>query len=177
MGYQYKQEPLTQEEAARLINACSSAIEKLVVWTLIDTGLKVSELAELKKENIDLQGRRLLIYGKTGSNVRGTKPRIVPISYRVLSVLENYFALNEVLGIGVRSMQLLVKKVANRAKINRPITPYVLRHTFSMLAIQKGISIRALQEILGQSNFLIPEKDLKLSPEDVVREFHEKWLA
>jgi integrase/recombinase XerD len=48
MPYQFKREPLTQEEATRLANACATAEEKLAVWTLLDSGLRVSELATLQ---------------------------------------------------------------------------------------------------------------------------------
>jgi hypothetical protein len=48
--YQYKREPLTQDEANRLANACQTHEEKLVVWTLLDTGLRVAELANLTKD-------------------------------------------------------------------------------------------------------------------------------
>ena len=64
--YQYKREPLTNENADRLSNACRSGIEKVVISTLLDTGLRVSELAGLTKENILWQDRRLLVYGKGG---------------------------------------------------------------------------------------------------------------
>jgi len=43
MPYQYRREPLTLEEANWLANACETHEEKLVVWTLLDTGLRVSE--------------------------------------------------------------------------------------------------------------------------------------
>jgi integrase/recombinase XerD len=55
MPYQFKREPLTQDEATRLANACITHAEKLVVWTLLDTGLRVSELATLTKDNLDWQ--------------------------------------------------------------------------------------------------------------------------
>ena len=48
MPYQYKREPLTADEATRLANACAKTEEKLVVWTLLDTGLRLNELANLK---------------------------------------------------------------------------------------------------------------------------------
>jgi integrase/recombinase XerD len=53
MPYQYKREPLTPDEANRLANVCETHEERLVVWTLLDTGLRISELAGLKHENID----------------------------------------------------------------------------------------------------------------------------
>ena len=64
MRYQYKCEPLTGDEATRLANACNPHEEKLVVWVLLDTGLRVSELANLKRANLDWQTHRLMIYGK-----------------------------------------------------------------------------------------------------------------
>lgn len=60
--YQYKREPLSDDET----NACESFEEKLVVWTLLDTGLRVSEFATLIKGNVQWQERRLVIHGKGG---------------------------------------------------------------------------------------------------------------
>jgi integrase/recombinase XerD len=45
--------PLTQDEANRLANACEAGEEKLIVWTVLDTRLRVSELAQLSKANLD----------------------------------------------------------------------------------------------------------------------------
>jgi integrase/recombinase XerD len=53
MPYQFKPESLIQDEATRLANACQSHQEKLVIWTLLDIGLRVSELATLTKERIE----------------------------------------------------------------------------------------------------------------------------
>ena len=66
MPYQYKREPLTQDEATRLANACETHAERLTVWTLLDTGLRVSELAGLRRDHIDWETHRLTIYGKGG---------------------------------------------------------------------------------------------------------------
>ncbi len=53
MPYQYKREPLIPDEANRVANACQTHEEKLGVWTLLDAGLRVAELAKLTKANID----------------------------------------------------------------------------------------------------------------------------
>jgi len=66
ISYQYKREPLNNEEVNKLTNACSTFREKFVIWTLLDTGLRLSEFSDLKKENIQWQERRLVIYGKGG---------------------------------------------------------------------------------------------------------------
>lgn len=175
MPYQFKREPLTQDEATRLANACRTHEEKLVAWTLLDTGLRVSELCGLRKENIDWQTHRLMVYGKGGPYGSRTKRRVIPLSARVQPLLEGHFALHDVLRIGVRTVQRLLKQVANRAHIRRLVTPHVLRHTFSVTAIQKGISLPALQRLLGHDRLTTTEIYLNLSPEDVVREFQNKW--
>jgi site-specific recombinase XerD len=69
----------------------------------------------------------------------------------------------------------LLVKVANRAEIRRKVTPHVLRHTFAVTAIQKGISLPALQRLLGHDRLTTTEIYLNLSPEEVLREFRAKW--
>ena len=51
----------------------------------------------------------------------------------------------------------------------------MLRHTFAVTAIQKGISLPALQRLLGHDTLLTTEIYLNLSPEHVVEEFRQKW--
>jgi integrase/recombinase XerD len=175
MPYQFKREPLLPEEATRLAQTCQTVREKLVIWTLLDTGLRVSELASLTPAQIDWQGHRLTIYGKGGPYGSRTKRRIIPLSARLQPLLEHHFALQDTLGLTPRAMQLLVKRVASRARIRRPVTPHVLRHTFAVTAVQKGISLPALQRLLGHDRLTTTEIYLNLSPEEVVREFREKW--
>ena len=70
----------------------------------------------------------------------------------------------------------MVKTVANRAAISSERFPLMsLRHTFSVTAIQKGISLPALQRLLGHDRLTTTEIYLNLSPEEVVREFQQKW--
>jgi integrase/recombinase XerD len=64
MRYQYKREPLTSDEANRLANACQTHEEKLIVWTLLDTGLRVAELANLTNKWL-----RVLRIGLTSYNI------------------------------------------------------------------------------------------------------------
>ena len=175
MPYQYKREPLMQEEASRLANACETFEERLIVWTLLDTGLRVGELAKLSRDNIDWQGHRITIYGKGGPYGTRSKRRIVPMTSRIQALIENHLATHDTLGMTKRTVQRIVKRVANRAKISRPVSPHVLRHTFSVTAIQKGISLPALQRLLGHDRLTTTEIYLNLSPEQVLREFQEKW--
>jgi len=52
MPYQFVREPLRAEEADQLCQACESMLEKLIIWILIDTGLRVSELCSLTSQDI-----------------------------------------------------------------------------------------------------------------------------
>ncbi len=175
MPYQYKREPLTPDEANRLAAACTSHEEKLIIWTLLDTGLRVSELSSLSKHHIDWQAHRLTIYGKGGPYGSKSKRRIIPLSDRIRPLIEGHFALHEQFGKSPRTIQRLIKRVANRAEIARTVTPHVCRHTFSVAAVQKGISLPALQRLLGHDRLTTTEIYLNLSPEDVIREFRAKW--
>jgi len=175
MPYQYKREPLNDDEVDRLINACDTFREKLVVWTLLDTGLRLSEFADLKKDNIQWQEKRLVIYGKGGPYGKKTKRRIIPMTERVRRLLEYHFAENNNTGMVKRTVARTVKKVADKAGISKPVSPHVLRHTFSVNCIKKGISTRALQTLLGHDRLTTTEIYLNLSPEDAIREFLNKW--
>ncbi len=175
MPYQFKREPLTPDEANRLANACESHEEKLVVWTLLDTGLRVSELAALSKSHLDWQGHRLTVYGKGGPYGAASKRRIVPLSDRVRPLLEGHLALHESVGMTPRTVQRLLRRIANRAGVVRTVTPHVLRHTFAVTAVRKGISLPSLQRLLGHDRLTTTEVYLNLAPEDVIREFQSKW--
>ena len=141
MRYQYKREPVTPDEANQLANTCSSHEEKLVIWTLLDTGLRVAELANLTKDNLDWQNHRLMIYGKGGPYGKLSKRRIIPLSSRVQPLLEGHLGLHDRMQISVRTIQRMVKQVANRAHIRRKVSPHVLRHTFSVTCIQLTLSM------------------------------------
>ena len=70
MPYQYVREPLTAEESDRLSNPCETPTERLVVWTLLDTGLRVGELCDLTPKNVLWQQRQLRFKGKSALTVK-----------------------------------------------------------------------------------------------------------
>jgi len=175
MPYQYKREPLSDDEVNKLVNACENFKEKFVVWTLLDTGLRLSEFVNLKKNNILWQERRLMVYGKGGPYGKKTKRRIVPMTERVRGLIEHHFVENDSTNIAKRTAQRIIKNVANRAGVSRPVSPHVLRHTFSVNCIKRGVSTRALQTLLGHDRLTTTEIYLNLSPEDAIREFNEKY--
>jgi integrase len=99
MPYQYKREPLTPDEANRLASACETHQERLIVWTLLDTGLRVSELAGLTREHIDWQNHRLMIYGKGGIYGTKSKRRILPLTDRIRPLIDGHFAIHDIIRV------------------------------------------------------------------------------
>ena len=73
------------------------------------------------------------------------------------------------------TIQRVMKRIANKAGITKPLTPHVLRHTFAILWIHKIGSTRALQEILGHDHLSTTEIYLNMSPEHILQEFQSKW--
>jgi len=175
MAYQYTREPLRSEETDLLCHSCKTINEKLIIWTLVDTGLRVSELCSLTPQNILWQQKAIRISGKGGPYGKKSKKRVVPMSRRVQTLLEPYFSLNESWFAGPRQVQKIVKQVANRAKITQNVTPHVLRHTFATLALQKGISLAAVQKALGHDRLSTTAIYLNLTDTHVMEEFENKW--
>jgi len=104
MPYQYKREPLNDDEVNRITNACNTFRERFVVWTLLDTGLRLPEFTDLKKDDIQWQERRLVIYGKGGPYGKKTKRRIIPMTERARKLTEYPFAENNTVGITKRTV-------------------------------------------------------------------------
>ncbi len=173
--YQYKREPLSSENQNKLINACKTPIEKTIIITLLDTGIRISELAGLTKENIQWQEKRIIIYGKGGPYGKKTKRRILPMTERVYTLLSAVFTLQDKIGLIKRTLQWHITKVANRAGISNPVSAHVLRHTFAVNCIKKNISTRTLQHLLGHDHLATTEIYLNLSPEEACREFLSKY--
>ena len=175
MAYQYKREPLSIEESDQLMTAAQSVQERLCVWGLLETGLRVSELADLKRDQLQWQQRAIRVKGKGGPFGKRSKLRVVPISKLLMPILQHHFALHERFPYGRRTIQKVVKRVANRAQITRPVSPHVLRHTFAIRWLHNNGTTRSLQAILGHDHLTTTEIYLNLSPEDVLAEFHAKW--
>ena len=163
MPYEYKREPMTPTEQDRLVNAAKTFTEQLVIFTLLDSGLRESELVSLKRDNIQWQQATLVIWGK------GKKRRVVPLSQRCRRLLEGGMC-----EIGARQIQRLVKAVAGRAGITKTITPHVLRHTFAMRTLESGVSIVALQKLLGHADIRTTMIYLNMSNEDALGEYKRK---
>jgi integrase/recombinase XerD len=139
MPHQYVREPLTADESDRLSNACETTTERLVVWTFLDTGLRVGELCSLTPRNVLWHQRQLRIKGKAGSHGQRAKVRVVPMSPRVRTLLEHHFALEKAFPVQVRRAQDIVKAVADRAGIVRDVSLHILRHNADSRIMPTGV--------------------------------------
>jgi integrase/recombinase XerD len=132
MPYQYKREPLTPDEANRLASVCATHQERLIVWTLLDTGLRVSELAGLTREHIDWQNHRLMIYGKGGIYGTKSKRRIIPLTDRIRPLIDGHFAIHDTVGMTPRTIQRILKRIANKARISYGIISHPMTSPYSI---------------------------------------------
>ncbi len=133
----------------------------LILEILLGTGIRVSELCNLKIKQIYEDDKYIKIYGK------GSKERIIPIlddniwglvkEYKSLNKNseKNYFFINR-LGnkISDQSIRNMINNYCKKADIEFKITPHMFRHTFASMLLEENIDIRNIQQILGHSNII-----------------------
>ena len=134
-----------------------------ILELLYSSGLRVSEVAQLLNENIDLHNKTVLLCGKGG------KQRILPIGSRAVTALKNYLEFGRpklvrkhstghvFLGRhGKKITTVRIWEIVNsRAKavgINEKVYPHMLRHTFATDLLRGGADLRVIQEMLGHAS-------------------------
>jgi hypothetical protein len=118
-----------------------------------------------------------MVYGKGGPYGKRTKRRVIPLTDRAFRLLSNVFERQDRLPFKKRWAEHIVKRVAKRAGIAKPVTPHSLRHSFAVACLKRGIGLRTLRLLLGHDHLTTTETYLRPSPEDVIREFEDKWTA
>ena len=133
---------------------------------LFATGIRISELCNLKKDDVSLLNRSLLIYGK------GSKERHLQIpNDAVYNILTEYYEAfqSEINACGYffvnqcsrplsdQAVRRAIRKYCQNATINLHITPHMLRHTFATSLLEADVDIRYIQEMLGHSSIHITE--------------------
>ncbi|MCX7955013.1 MAG: site-specific tyrosine recombinase XerD [Bacteroidales bacterium] len=165
---------LTVEEIEKIINSIDlSTFEghrnKAIIEVLYGCGLRVSELIELQISNINFEEEYIRIIGK------GNKERLVPISQRALNQIKLYFEktrnhqkvnpkysayvfLNRNGKKLTRVMIFtIIKQLAQKAGITKPISPHTFRHSFATHLIENGADLRSVQQMLGHESILTTE--------------------
>lgn len=171
MVYQHRREPLTIKEREHLVNACRTHREKLCVYVLLDTGLRVSELANLEPECI--RENQIAFYKKVGSHKK--KLRLVPLTERCKRVLETHFNLGDGINLSIRTVQRLVAKVGVSAGISKKVSPQLLRKTFMVKILRRGMSIPTIERLLDKRLMVTDLYPEDPQGEEALKEFFSKW--
>lgn len=173
--YLFKRVPLTREEEQKLISACKDFKEKLILIGMLETGMRLKEFANLKKDNFLWQENKILIDGKGGPYGKMSKKRFIPLSNKARQVFESWFTLNDNIPWSTRTIQRIIKRIAQRAGMTRNIHPHIFRHTFCVRCLEKGIDSRIVQKIAGHSSILITMRYLNIQDDSVIKSFLDKW--
>ncbi|MBO1317542.1 tyrosine-type recombinase/integrase [Acanthopleuribacter pedis] len=162
--------------------ACKVLIRDIAIFELLlSTGMRVSELSDLKKSDINLETNTIKIRGT------GNRARTIPIlSEKTQAALNHYsstfqhdlknkdfFFINKHnRKISDQSIRILVEKYTAKAGITQKITPHTFRHTLHQMLMESGLDMRYIQQFMGHSSLSSP---LVFSQDD--REMQKRMLA
>jgi len=152
---------LTESEIEKLFSAIDISKPKglrdyTMLYLMLMTGMRVSELLNLKVSDIDFPNSYITI--RMG---KGRKDRIIPLNKNVKELLYNYVKLvkpkeglfdNKNSSKSRRGVLYVIRKYCKKAGIEKKVTPHTFRHTFATLLLKKGENIRLVQSLLGHSN-------------------------
>ena len=174
--------PLTAEQLERLRDECQTYKEKALVEFMVSSGCRLSEVIGIQVDQVNWHERSVVVLGK------GNKERTVYFSVRAKVMLQAYLEQRrggEALFASSRApygpmqdraVQKILKSLGERAAIPRRVHPHILRHTFASNAINAGMDITIIQQLLGHAD---PKTTLiyaELSPR-MVRYEYEKLVS
>ncbi len=153
---------MTVHEIEEILNQNLDELHKVIVELLYGCGLRVSELAEINLNDIDIKAKYLQCLGK------GSKERIVPLGKQAVAALKKYIPIREynIQKNNISSKKLLIDENgrvltrqdiynfihAQGEKIHKHISPHTLRHSFATHLLENGADLRIVQELLGHSD-------------------------
>lgn len=136
---------------------------KAIIELLYATGLRVSELVNIKLTDIDFTSQTIRVLGK------GSKERIVYFGEYGLAALNDYITQERLTlltdkastdlflnaqgkMISARGIELIINKVVQQAALKHKLSPHTLRHTFATHLLNEGADLKSVQELLGHSS-------------------------
>lgn len=153
---------LSHEELYKLIESikCDSELDyrnKLIIEMLYSTGVRVSELVNIKISDIEKENHLIRVFGK------GRKERIVYYGKNAEIAMDNYLAIRSFSSeyliinnmgnqITPRGIEKIIEKISNMACITNHVSPHTFRHTFATHLLNNGADIKSVQELLGHSS-------------------------
>ena len=163
-------EVLTKDEVKRLIESADNVKSRLIISLLYSSGLRVSELVNLKIDELDFDE-------KTGwvRKGKGSKDRIFTISNNLAEELKEYlnerkdnkYIFSKDKALSTRNIQKIIKGTRERANINKKVTPHTLRHSYATHLLEQGTDIRIIQAMLGHANLNTTQIYTHISSEQI----------
>lgn len=131
--------------------------DKLIFELLYSTGVRVSELVNIKVKDIDFENKSIRIFGK------GKKERIVLFGDQALKLINIYLTRRDFTSeylilnnrgnkITTRGVDLIIHKNSLKSGLKNKITPHTMRHTFATHMLNDGANLLTVQELLGHEN-------------------------
>ena len=146
---------LSKQEISRMIGNAGSVKNKLVIQVLYTTGMRVSELVNLRIYDIDFDRKTIRVQAG-----KGNKDRVTIVSGTVLGNIRQYisdydpaeFLFESFRSAGkltVRTIQKIVTEATFRAGIKKRVSAHSLRHSFATHLLENGVNLRYIQSLLG----------------------------
>jgi integrase/recombinase XerD len=144
----------------------------LIIELLYSSGLRVSEITNLKINDLELEQK--IGWVRQG---KGGKDRMFILSNTLIRHLNKYlrksedntYLLSKDKPLTTRDIQKIIQNTAEKAGINKKVTPHKLRHSFATHLLENGTDIRIIQELLGHSNLQTTQIYTQISSEQKKR--------